>query len=154
MLSTAHAWEATLLCRRAGGHSPVVAGRVEIQAPDVESARVAADAAVAARDDGTSIWSLGILRPLTLGAPGTHRYRVVFAIWESTDDRFVRSDVAEIEVEACDAQSARRQASQEIQHGADYRPAWRIREVVRTAPPARTPRRGRRAAPVSAPLAR
>ena len=152
MLSTAHAWEATLLCRRAGGRAPVVAGRVEIQAPDFESARVAAAAAVAAREDGTSVWSLGILRPLTIGAPGTHRYRVVFAIWESTDDRFIRSDVAEIEVEACDAQSARRQASQEIQNGADYRPAWRVREVVRVPAVVTPTRRKRSAARASAPL--
>lgn len=143
-LSTSHSWEATLLRRRPGGRTPVVAGRIEIQAPDFESAKNAAEAAVAAREDGTGTWSLGVLRSLTMGAPGTHRYCVTFAVWESTDDRFVRTDVATFEIEACDALSARREARQAVQQTAGYQSAWRVREVVRVAAPEPTPGRMRR----------
>jgi hypothetical protein len=84
-----------------------------------------------------------MLRPLTPEAPGTHQYRVVFAVWEAEDDRFVRRDVHELELWAADAKSARRQAQQDAQLIDGYLSAWRIREVARVAParPKRPPRR-------------
>lgn len=127
----------TLLRRSAGGRKAVVAARIEIQAPDLGSARQAAQNAVSARCTGEDSWSLGMLRPLTPDAPGTHRYRVVFAIWEGDDERFLRRDVHAIELWACDAQSARRQAQQDIQVVPGYVPAWRVRSVARIASPPR-----------------
>jgi len=112
-----------------------VAGRVVVQAPDAIQAQQAAQAALEARAGGESRWSLGVLRPLTTGAPGTHRYSVVFAIWEPDGDFFVRRDVHEQLVWAADATAARRLAQQEVQSAPGYRPAWRIRRVVRVAPP-------------------
>ena len=50
-------------------------------------------------------WTLGVLRPLTPKAPGTHLLDV-FARWEAGEDRFVRRDVHRLEVWAADAQSA------------------------------------------------
>ena len=136
-LSDAPAWEVTLLRRSVGGHKAVVAARIEIQAPDLGSARQAAQNAVSARCTGEDRWSLGMLRPLTPDAPGTHRYRVVFAIWEGNDERFVRRDVHAIELWACDAQSARRQAQQDVQVVPGYISAWRVRSVSRIAAPPR-----------------
>jgi hypothetical protein len=86
-----------------------------------------------------------MLRPLTPDAPGTHHYRIVFAVWEANDDRFVRRDVHETELWAADAKSARRQGQQDAQAIEGYDPAWRIREVVRVAP-ARVKRPPRRLA--------
>ena len=77
-------------------------------------AQLAAQAALEERRSDESRWSLGVLRPLTPMAPGTHRYRATFALWEAGEDRFVRRDVHELEVWAADAQSARRLAQQEI----------------------------------------
>ena len=81
---------------------------------------------------------VGTTRTMTNGAfafrvsPAvTTRYRAVFALWESTEDRFVRRDVYELEVWAADAQSARRLAQQEIRGVAGYEPSWRIRQVAR-----------------------
>ncbi|MEW6581878.1 MAG: hypothetical protein AB1416_03875 [Actinomycetota bacterium] len=127
----APSWEVTLLRRVAGGRRPRVAGKVVIEAPDVDSAREMAQAELEARANGESRWSLGVLRPLTPRAPGTHRYRVLFAEWESVDDRFVRHDVLTLDVWAADAASARRLAQQEVQAIDGYRPAWRIRSVTR-----------------------
>ena len=87
-----------------------------------------------------------MLRPLTPMAPGTHRYRAVFALWEAGEDRFVRRDVHELEVWAADAQSARRLAQQEI------RGVARLRALL-AHPPGRPQRRRagpRRAAPPAA----
>jgi hypothetical protein len=64
-------------------------------------------------------------------APGTHRYRATFALWEAGEDRFVRHDVQHLEVWAADAQSARRLAQQEIRKATGYEPSWRIRQVAR-----------------------
>jgi len=128
----APSWEVTLLRRPAAGRRPRVAGKLVVQAPDADAARVAAQAEMEARASGESRWwSLGVLRPLTPKAPGTHRYTVVFAEWESEDDRFVRRDVHELELWAADAASARRLAQQQIQSEVAYRPSWRIRAVSR-----------------------
>jgi len=108
-----------------------VAARVVLEAPDLAGARRAAEAALEERRSDESRWSLGLLRPLTPMAPGTHRYRATFARWESGEDRFVRRDVHELEVWAADAASARRLAQQEIQQVPAYEPAWRIRQVAR-----------------------
>lgn len=121
----------TLLRRPPGARRPRVAARVVLEAPDLAEARRAAEAALEARRSDESRWSLGMLRPLTPMAPGTHRYRAVFALWEATEDRFVRRDVHALSVWAADAQSARRLAQQEIQQVEGYEPAWRIRQVAR-----------------------
>lgn len=146
-MSDQPSWEATLLCRRGGARRPLVAARIELQAPDLDSARHLAGEAIAARqqaDEGA--WSLGILRPLTPAAPGTQRYRVTFAVWESDEDRFVRRDVHTVELWACDAQSARRQAQVDVHAVAGFAPAWRIREVlpIEAGPPGRFRRPKRR----------
>lgn len=121
----------TLLRRPPGARRPRVAARVVLEAPDLDEARRAAEAALEARRSDEARWSLGVLRPLTPMAPGTHRYRVTFARWESEEDRFVRRDVHHLDVWAADAQSARRLAQQEVQTVPGYEPAWRIRQVAR-----------------------
>jgi hypothetical protein len=121
----------TLLRRPPGARRPRVAARLVLEAPDLSGAQAAAQAALEERRSDESRWTLGVLRPLTPMAPGTHRYRAVFARWEATEDRFVRRDVHRLEVWAADAQSARRQAHQEIQRVAGYEPSWRIRQVAR-----------------------
>ena len=102
MPAAAPSWEVTLLRRPPGGKRARVAGRVVVQAADFDRARAAAEAALRERAGGTptggSGWSLGVLRPLTPRAPGTHRYRVTFAVWTSDADRFVRQDVHELDV--------------------------------------------------------
>jgi hypothetical protein len=137
MPATAPSWEVTLLRRPPGGKRARVAGRVVVQAANADRARAAAEAALRERAGGGAgsgaRWSLGVLRPLTPRAPGTHRYRVTFAVWTSEGDRFVRQDVHELDVWAADAQSARRLAQQEIQIVPGYRPVWRIRQVARAA---------------------
>lgn len=115
-----------------------MAGRVVLEAQDLAGARRAAQAALEERAGGEARWSLGVLRPLTPMAPGTHDYRVVFARWESADDRFVRRDVHSLDVWAADATSARRMAQQQIQTVPGYEPTWRIRRVSRVG--ARKPR--------------
>lgn len=132
-----HAWEVTFLRRPAGSSRPRVAGRAIFEAPDVEHARRQAQAALTERRERSrlsadaSVWSMGMLRPLTPRAPGTHKYRVVFSWWEAHEDHFARRDVHEMELWAVDAASARRQAQREIQSVPDYVPAWRIRIVER-----------------------
>lgn len=108
-----------------------MAARVVLEAPDLAGAQIAAQAALEERRSDESRWSLGVLRPLTPMAPGTHRYRATFALWEAGEDRFVRRDVHDLEVWAADAQSARRLAQQEIRVVSGYEPAWRIRQVAR-----------------------
>lgn len=102
-----------------------------LEAPDLRAARRAAQAALAERSGEERGWSLGVLRPLTPKAPGTHRYRITFAVWQAEEDRFVRHDVHRLEVWAADATGARRVAQQQIQAEPDYQPAWRIRDVSR-----------------------
>lgn len=121
----------TLLRRPPGARRPRVAARLVLEAPDLVGAQAAAEAALEERRSDESRWTLGVLRPLTPMAPGTHRYRAVFARWEAAEDRFVRRDVHHLEVWAADAQSARRQAQQEIHRVPGYEPAWRIRQVAR-----------------------
>jgi hypothetical protein len=121
----------TLLRRPPGARRARVAGRVVLEAPDLAQARRAAQAALEERSDEEGRWSLGVLRPLTPMAPGTHRYRVTFAAWTAAADRFVRQDVHAAEVWAADATAARRLAQREVQRLPDYRPAWRIRTVSR-----------------------
>jgi len=121
----------TLLRRPPGARRPRVAARVVLEAPDLAGARRAAEAALEERRSDESRWSMGVLRPLTPMAPGTHRYRATFALWESGEDRFVRRDVHHLDVWAADAQSARRLAQQEVRTVPGYDPAWRIRQVSR-----------------------
>jgi hypothetical protein len=102
-----------------------------IQAASAADARREALAELAKRKDRDSRWSLGVLKPLTPQAPGTNLFAVTFAVWEATDDRFVRTDVHTLDVWAEDASAARRIAQQDIQAAAEYNPAWRIRQVVR-----------------------
>jgi hypothetical protein len=132
--TAAPTWEVTLLRRPDGGRRACVAGRVVLEAADLDGAQKAAEAALLARSGGEPRWSLGVLRPLTPMAPGTHRYRVSFAIWETNGDGYDRRDVHALEVWAADAASARRLAQQEIQAAPEYRPAWRVRQVVRADP--------------------
>ena len=127
----APSWEVTLLRRPPGARRPRVAARVVLEAPDLQEARRAAEAALDERSGDEARWSLGMLRPLTPMAPGTHRYRATFARWEDDDDRFVRVDVYHCDVWAADAQSARRLAQQEIRKVRGYEPSWRIRQVAR-----------------------
>ena len=124
----------TLLRRPPGARRPRVAARVVLEAPDLQEARRAAEAALDARSGDEARWSLGMLRPLTPMAPGTHRYRVSFAVWETHGDGYDRRDVHALEVWAADAASARRLAHQEVQVVPEYRPAWRVRQVVRSDP--------------------
>ncbi|MGI9540145.1 MAG: hypothetical protein ACR2N6_08355 [Miltoncostaeaceae bacterium] len=102
-----------------------------IKAPDLDEARRAAQEALEEREDGESRWSLGVLRPLTPKAPGTHRYLITFSQWEPHEDHFERRDVRVLELWAADGQSARRLAQQEIQRLPEYLPSWRIRSVSR-----------------------
>lgn len=130
-MGTAPSWEITLLRRPPGARRPRVAGRVVFEAPDLDRARREARRALEERQSGEDKWSLGVLKPLTPKAPGTHRYRVVYAVWEQGDDFFERRDVHELEVWAADAQDARRLSHAEIQDVPGYQPAWRVRHVVR-----------------------
>ncbi len=130
-MASAPAWEITLLRRPPGARRPRVAGRVVFEAPDLKRARVAARTALEARATGEDNWSLGVLKPLTPKAPGTHCYCVVYAIWEPAGDFFERRDVHEIEVWAADAQDARRLSQADVQDVTGYQPAWRVRTVTR-----------------------
>lgn len=130
-MGTAPSWEITLLRRPPGARRPRVAGRVVFEAPDLACARKAARRHLEERQSGEDKWSLGVLKPLTPSAPGTHRYHVVYAVWEAVDDFFERRDVHELEVWAADAQDARRLSHADIQDVPGYQPAWRVRHVVR-----------------------
>jgi len=113
-----------------------------IEAPSACDARERAMRELETRaGDEAGRWSLGVLRPLTPRAPGTQLFRMVFAIWETSGDEFVRRDVHQLEIWAEDANAARRIGQQEIQQHPDYVPAWRIREV--TAPARKITRRRR-----------
>ena len=131
MSSVAYSWEFTLLRRLPGAGKARVAGRLVIEAASAAEARRAALAELAKRGDRESRWSLGVLKPLTPQAPGTSLFRVTFAVWEATDDRFVRRDIHTLEVWAEDAAAARRIGHQDIQLVDGYDPAWRVREVTR-----------------------
>lgn len=123
-------WEATLL-RRSDGARPKVAGRIRFAAASLAAAKGVIDNEIAKRSQESEGWSLGILKPLTPNAPGTHPYNVVFAEWEADGDRFQRRDVHELTVWAADATTARRIAQTDIQDVSGYLPAWRIRRVQR-----------------------
>ncbi len=135
-MGTAPSWEITLLRRPPGARRPRVAGRVVFEAPDLAGARTAARRHLETRESGGGSWSLGVLKPLTPQAPGTHRYRVVYAVWEPVDDFFERRDVHAIEVWAADAQDARRLSHAEIQDVEGYQPVWRVRHVAQASDPA------------------
>ena len=124
-------WEATLL-RRSDGARPKVAGRIQFVAASLAAAKGIIDTELAERSQDSEGWSLGILKPLTPNAPGTHPYRVVFAEWEAEGDRFQRHDVHDLTVWAADAATARRIAQTDIQEVRGYLPAWRIRRVQRS----------------------
>lgn len=131
MTTAAYSWEFTLLRRPPGTQKPRVAGRIVVEAPSADDARQLAMGALAERADAdAAAWSLGVLKPLTPKAPGTRQFDVTFAIWEATDDRFVRHDVHSLAVWAEDANAARRIAQQDIQVVVGYAPAWRIRAVT------------------------
>lgn len=140
MTTSSPAWEVTFLRRALGSSRARIAGRLVLEAPDLDHARRAAEQALTERREQTrrkgesSVWSLGLLRPLTPKAPGTKRYRVIFAQWEAFEDHFERIDVHEMELWAANAASARRLAQQEIQLLADYQPSWRIRQVEAVRP--------------------
>lgn len=139
--SSAPAWEVTFLRRPPGSARARVAGRLVIDAPDLDHARREAERALTQRREDTrasgdrSEWSLGVLRPLTPRAPGTYLYRVTFAQWEAFDDHFERHDVHVQLLWAADASSARRLAQREVQSLPDYVPSWRIRAVAREKRP-------------------
>lgn len=130
-MAEAPAWEITLLRRPPGARRPRVAGRVRFEAPDLVRARRAAAKALEERASGDDRWSLGVLKPLTPRAPGTHRYRVVYAVWQADGDFFTRRDIHALEVWAADAQDARRLSHMDIQDVDGYQPAWRVRHIVR-----------------------
>jgi hypothetical protein len=138
------AWEVTFLRRAMGSSQAHIVGRLVLEAPDLDHARRVAEHALTERREQTrrngetSVWSLGLLRPLTPKAPGTKRYRVTFALWKPFDDHFERIDVRELELWAANAAGARRLAQQEIQLLSDYRPSWRIRSVKAIPPDERT----------------
>lgn len=133
------AWEVTFLRRSRDSSRARIAGRLVLEAPDLDHARRVAEQALTERREQTrrsgetSVWSLGLLRPLTPRAPGTKCYRVTFAQWESFDDHFERIDVHELDLWAANAAGARRLAQQEVQLLRDYRPSWRIRSVEAVA---------------------
>lgn len=141
MTAAVPAWEVTLLRRAPGSSRARVAGRLVIDAVDLDQARRQAEGVLTRRREETraagegSEWSLGVLRPLTPRAPGTHRYVITFALWESREDHFERHDVHECEIWAADAASARRLAHREVQALPHYRPAWRVRSVAREHAP-------------------
>lgn len=110
-----------------------MAGRIRFDAANLAAATRAIEKEIAKRCEEEDGWSLGLLKPLTPNAPGTHRYRAVFAVWEAEGDRFQRRDVHEMDVWAADAGTARRIAHQEIQQVEAYQPSWRIRRVRREA---------------------
>ena len=130
MSSPTPSWEVTLLWRPRQRARARVMGCARFQAPDSARARQTAQAALAARAGGEPRWSLGLLHSLTPNAPGTHLYRVVFAIWEAGEGRFIRRDVHEREVWATDATSARRLACGQVQAVPGYFAAWRVRQVA------------------------
>lgn len=124
------AWEATLL-RRSDGSRPKVAGRIQFVAASLVAAKSVIEKEIARRSKESDGWSLGILKPLTPNAPGTHPYAVVFAEWEAEGDQFRRHDVHRLMVWAADAGTARRIAQSDIQEVVGYLPSWRIRRVQR-----------------------
>jgi hypothetical protein len=126
-------WEVTFLRRSSPGRAPRIAGRMRIEAPSAARAREAASEGMSRlADDGWS-WSLGLLRPLAPGLPGTHLYRVTFAAWVEEEAAYRREDVLATEAWATDAESARRIARQKAEALPAYRGAWRIRRVERLA---------------------
>jgi hypothetical protein len=122
-------WEVVVL--QGPWHHTRVAGRLVLEAPDAARAFAAARQQVAARAEAGSSWSLGPLMPLTPSAPGTHRYRVSFAVWRERAEGYERQRAHELMVRATDAQSARRLAEQEVRTAPGYDPAWRIVRVAR-----------------------
>jgi hypothetical protein len=123
-------WEVVVL--QGPWHRSRVAGRLVLEAPDAARALDVARQRAAARVGTGSGWSLGPLKPLTPSAPGTHRYRVSFAVWRERAEGYTRERAHELEVWATDAQSARRLAEQDARAAPGYDPAWRIVGVSRS----------------------
>ena len=126
-------WEVTFLRRPAPGRAPRIAGRMRIDAPSAVQARGAAMEGMSRYARDSSGWSVGLLCPLAPGLPGTHLYRVTFAVWVEDEAEYHREDVLVTELWATDADSARRMALQEAEGLPAYRGAWRIRRVERLA---------------------
>lgn len=124
-------WEVTLLRRLTPRQRPRVAGRLRFDAGDAEEARRIAEDGLARRAGGDPCWALGPLRPLRRAIPGTHAYRVTFAVWRESPTGFEREDVLAITLWATDAGSARRLAIPEAQADPAHQGAWRVREVSR-----------------------
>ena len=116
--------------------------------PDLAGARRAAEAALEERRSDESRWTLGVLRPLTPMAPGTHRYRATFALLGGrARTASCAATSTTCEVWAADAQSARRLAQQEIRRRS---PATSPRGASARSP-ASTGARARRAEALSEP---
>jgi len=122
-------WEVVVL--QGPWHHTRVAGRLVLEAPDAARAVAAARRRAAADVGEGAAFSLGPLKPLSAAAPGTHRYRVSFAVWRERATGYVRERAHELVVRAIDAQSARRLAEQEVRQAPGYEPAWRIVRVCR-----------------------
>jgi hypothetical protein len=131
-----HAWEVTILRRASSSAGAHVAGRITFVASDAYAARRLAEAALTERREesgrrgGSSVWSLGTLRPLDSGAPGTGRYRVIFTLWESREDRFECRTVHDMELWATSATTARHIAQLNVQSLPHYIGAWRVQGVA------------------------
>ena len=75
MVVSQPAWEVTFLRRPPDATRPRMAGRVVLEAPNLDHARRLAEEALTKRRETTrlsgdrSTWSLGVLRPLTPKAP-------------------------------------------------------------------------------------
>lgn len=132
-----HVWAVTIIRRASSSTGAHVVGRITFAAPDADSARRLAEAALTerrsepGRRSDASVWSLGTLTPLDPGAPGTGRFRVTFTLWESRGDRFERRTVHDIELWATNATTARHIAQLSVQSLPQYIGAWRIHSVTR-----------------------
>ena len=126
-------WDVTFLHRPGPGRATRIAGGMRIDALTAGQARKAAlDGLMRLAGDGSN-WSLGLLRPLAPGLPGTHLYGVTFSAWIEEAAQYRREDVCTIQTWATDGDSARRMARLKAETLPAYRGAWRIRRVERLA---------------------
>lgn len=143
MRTSAPLWDVTFLRRPGPGRAPRVAGRMGIDAPTAAQAREAASAGMSRLSAGAAGWSIGLLRPLVPGLPGTHLYRVTFSAWVEEEVEYRREDVLVTDVWATNGDSARRLARRDAEALPAYRGAWRIRRVDRVETGARAEAGGR-----------